>query len=154
MIRNAPVLYHLSKYNFSRCLEVVIRSGVVAMIEAVRAQSRGAGGRKPTGRRFTLTAILTVALAVFRVGRSPSSVEIYRGICTLNHDRLVFTVAYPTGGQVRSRIQRFQQASQPRVEGLVLPCRKRTGLLRVHPHCHKLIMVQCADAPVDLHARR
>lgn len=89
MIRNAPVLYHLSKYNFSRCLEVVIRSGVVAMIEAVRAQSRGAGGRKPTGRRFTLTAILTVALAVFRVGRSPSSVEIYRGICTLNHDQLV-----------------------------------------------------------------
>lgn len=54
------------------------------------------GGRPRSARRFSITAVLVVGLAILRVGRAPSSAEIYRMICTLTAAQLQAVGMDPT----------------------------------------------------------
>lgn len=130
MIRTGPVAYHLSQHNLTRCLDVITRSGAVTMIEEFREQSRRAGGRRPAGRVFTLTAILTVALAILRVGRSPSSAEIYRTLCTLTPEQFTAVGMDPQQSAPASAREhkafhaRLTRLLEPLDSGLDLPARR------------------------------
>lgn len=145
MIRTGPAAYHLSQHNLTRCLDVITRSGVVPMIEKFREQFRGDGGRRSAGRVFTLTAILTVALAILRVGRSPSSAEIYRTLCTLTPDQLTAVGMDPEqAGDASAREHkafhaRLTRLLEPLDPGADLPAR------RVRNGEHKAMLAARSD---------
>lgn len=80
--------YLISRENFTRCLTLVTDSGVGQMLQQLSDQYRSSGGRKPSGRRFSIIAVLVVALAIIRVSRVPSLREIHRMIGTLTPPQL------------------------------------------------------------------
>lgn len=80
--------YTLAADNFDRSLQIVTRSHAAELIEGYHAAARGPGGRPCSGRRFTILAVLVVALAVIRVGRTPAMAEVYRMIGTLTDEQL------------------------------------------------------------------
>lgn len=64
MISTREQSYLLTTENFSRCLQIVTRSHAVELIEGYHSAVRGPGGRPRSRRRFTILAVLVVALAV------------------------------------------------------------------------------------------
>lgn len=80
--------YRLAADHFDRCVAVIDRSGAAELIETYYEMERGAGGRLPSGRRYTLKAVLAVQLAIIGITRVPSLAETHRVICTLDDDQL------------------------------------------------------------------
>lgn len=95
MISTKQQAYLITRENFETCRELVVASGAVEMIESVGAKTRGAGGRNAAGWRYTVSAVLVVALAILRIGRVPSMAEVHRGIATLTDDQLAEVGMFP-----------------------------------------------------------
>lgn len=81
--------YRFDDAVFERSVQVIRRCGAVELIEGFARDVRGPGGRPRSGRRFTVMAVLVVALSIVRVGRTPSIAEILRMIGTLTPAQLV-----------------------------------------------------------------
>ncbi|WP_313513929.1 hypothetical protein [Corynebacterium variabile] len=89
MITDKTPPYRLESEHFHRCVDVIERSGVADLIETYYEMQRGSGGRPPSGRRYTLKAVLSTQLAIIGVTRVPSLAETHRVIRTLDEDQLV-----------------------------------------------------------------
>ncbi|MGP5082912.1 hypothetical protein ACTXJ8_14160 [Corynebacterium variabile] len=99
MISTKQQPYLITPESFDTCRELVFASGAAEMIEGFSAEARGVGGRIATGWRYTITAVLVVALAILRIGRVPSVAEIHRGIATLTEEQLAAVgMSPPPGG--------------------------------------------------------
>lgn len=89
MISDKTPPYRLESEHFYRCVDVIERSGVAELIETYYEMQRGPGGRSPSGRRYTLPAVLATQLAIIGITRVPSLAETHRVISTLDDDQLV-----------------------------------------------------------------
>ncbi|MFZ2272768.1 hypothetical protein [Corynebacterium variabile] len=80
MISDKTSPYRLDSEYFSRCVDVIERSGAAELIETYYEMERGPGGRPPSGRRYTIRAVLVTQLAIIGVSRVPSLAETHRVI--------------------------------------------------------------------------
>ncbi|OLT50299.1 hypothetical protein BJF89_10315 [Corynebacterium sp. CNJ-954] len=88
--RERPATYCFFDEHFERCVQLIERSGIVKMIETYHRMHRGPGGRTPTGRRYTLTAVFATQLAILSgVARVPSYAETARQIDVLSDAQTV-----------------------------------------------------------------
>ena len=110
MISDKTSPYRLDSEYFSRCVDVIERSGAAELIEAFYGMARGAGGRPPAGRRYTIKAVLVTQLAIIGVSRMPSLAETHRVMNTLDDDQLVAVGMDPEQRQLGAgEYPRFRQ---------------------------------------------
>ena len=66
------------------CAAIIEKSDAHQMIDFYFHQDRGVGGRRSTGPKYSMLAVLTVGLALIRIRRVPSMAEIWRTLWTLD----------------------------------------------------------------------
>ena len=87
MISSRDAAYHPTDRAFAECAALIRRAGIGPILDAARRQARGPGGRPPQCR-YTLDAVLTVALWITHAGRVPSMAEVHRVLRVLRPDQL------------------------------------------------------------------
>src|SRR5699024_8163334 len=87
MISSRDAAYHPTDDAFAECAALIRRADIGPILDAARRQARGPGGRPPQCR-FTLDAVLTVALWITHAGRVPSMAEVHRVLRILRPDQL------------------------------------------------------------------
>ena len=87
MISSRDAAYHPTDNAFAECAALIRRADIGPILDAARRQARGPGGRPPQCR-YTLDAVLTVALWITHAGRVPSMAEVHRVLRILRPDQL------------------------------------------------------------------
>lgn len=87
MISSRDAAYHPTDRAFAECAALIRRADIGPILDAARRQARGPGGRPPQCR-YTLDAVLTVALWITHAGRVPSMAEVHRVLRILRPDQL------------------------------------------------------------------
>lgn len=90
MIGTKTLGYTLTTAALETARTVILRSGAVEYILNLAAERRGVGGRPSTGVAPGLGAVLTVWLAIIRIGRVPSVAESHRALEALDAEQREF----------------------------------------------------------------
>lgn len=80
--------YEVNDDLFNEALTIIDRGGADRLIEQYWEDSRGVGGRPPTGPRYTIRAVLVGAMTLAMLQRTVSIVNILRAIANFTESQL------------------------------------------------------------------
>lgn len=86
----APITreYEIDDVLFSEALATIDRGGADHLIEQYWKDSRGVGGRPPSGLRYTIRAVLVAAMTLLMLGRTASIKRILGAIANFTESQL------------------------------------------------------------------